>query len=88
MDQTSPHPINIPVKPPAIPEPERLLPRPEVELRTGFRSSFIYQLIKEGKFPRPIKIGTSSRWRESEIQTWIHAQIESSVPGKQSEGKA
>ncbi|MBS0587933.1 MAG: AlpA family phage regulatory protein [Proteobacteria bacterium] len=69
---------------PAIPATEKLLPLPEVESRSGFKSSFIYQLIKQGKFPPPVKIGNASRWRESEIQQWIHAQIESSSSGKHS----
>lgn len=68
--------------------PERLLPLPEVESRSGFKSSFIYQLIKEGKFPRPVKIGAASRWRESEIQAWIFNQIEGSTSGKRAEGRA
>lgn len=67
-----------------IPATEKLLPLPEVESRSGFKSSFLYQLIKSGKFPAPVKIGTSSRWRESEIQAWIQAQIESSTSGKRS----
>lgn len=69
---------------PAIPATERLLPLPEVESRSGFKSSFIYQLIKEGKFPKPVKIGTASRWRESEIQAWIFNQIEGSASRKNS----
>ena len=73
---------------PAIPVTERLLPLPEVESRSGFKSSFIYQLIKEGKFPAPVKIGNASRWRESEVQQWIHAQIESNASGKHSGGVA
>lgn len=64
-------------KPPAIPIPERLLPLPEVESRTGFKSSYLYSLIKADRFPKPVKIGTASRWRESEVTAWIHAQIES-----------
>lgn len=67
---------------------ERLLPLPEVESRSGFKSSFIYQLIKEGKFPKPVKIGAASRWRESEVQQWIHDQIEGGGSGKRSEVRA
>lgn len=37
--------------------------------------SRIYALIDEGKFPRPIKIGRSSRWLKSEIDTWIDEQV-------------
>lgn len=65
-------------------QPERLLPLPEVESRSGFKSSFIYQLIKEGKFPKPVKIGAASRWRESEVQQWIHAQINGKATEKHS----
>ncbi|SDZ15556.1 AlpA family transcriptional regulator [Nitrosomonas sp. Nm58] len=54
---------------------EKLLPLDEVERRTGFKSSFIYKQIKNKAFPPPVKIGSSSRWRESEIQSWIGAQI-------------
>ncbi len=67
---------------------ERLLPLPEVKSRTGFGSSFIYQLIKEEKFPKPVKIGSASRWRESEIQQWIRDQIEGSTLGKQAKVRA
>lgn len=66
-------------------QPERLLPLPEVESRSGFKSSFIYQLIKVGKFPKPVKIGAASRWRESEVQQWIHNQIEGNSSGKHAE---
>lgn len=67
---------------------ERLLYLAEVEFQTGFKSSFLYQLMKEGKFPKPVKIGTASRWRESEVQQWINNQIEDSVSGERSEVQA
>lgn len=63
---------------------EKLLPLPEVEGRTGFRSSFIYQLIREGRFPKPVKIGLASRWRESEVQQWINDQIKGNSSDKRS----
>lgn len=37
--------------------------------------SRIYALINEGKFPRPLKIGRSSRWLKSEIDMWISEQV-------------
>ena len=36
--------------------------------------SRIYALIKESGFPPPIKIGKSSRWLKSEIDSWIATQ--------------
>jgi predicted DNA-binding transcriptional regulator AlpA len=62
---------------------ERLLPLPVVESKTGFKSSFIYQLIKDGKFPKPVKIGNASRWRQSEVQAWIAEQIQNSKLSRQ-----
>ena len=50
---------------------EKLLPLRQLESVVGFRKSKIYQLIESGQFPQPIKIGRSSRWRSSDVQTWI-----------------
>lgn len=36
--------------------------------------SRIYALIKDSDLPPPIKIGKSSRWLKSEIDSWITAQ--------------
>lgn len=41
----------------------------------GFGRSRIYQLISEGKFPSPIKVGKSSRWVRSEVDLWLEQQI-------------
>ncbi|WP_419597170.1 AlpA family phage regulatory protein [Thiolapillus sp.] len=35
----------------------------------------MYKLIKDGKFPPPIKIGKKSLWVKSEINDWIKEQI-------------
>ena len=37
----------------------------------GFGRSRIYQLIGDGEFPAPIKIGKSSRWLKSEVDDWV-----------------
>ena len=50
---------------------ERLLPIKEVVKIVGFKKSTIYKFIKEGKFPEPVKIGTSSRWKLSSIRKWM-----------------
>lgn len=48
-----------------------LLPRKTVEKLSGLSRATIYRLIKAGKFPRPLSIGTGSvRWRESDIISW------------------
>ena len=48
-----------------------LLPRKTVEKLSGLSRATIYRLIKAGKFPRPLPIGTGSvRWRQSEVIAW------------------
>lgn len=48
-----------------------LLPRKTVEKMSGLSRATIYRLIKVGKFPRPLSVGTGSvRWRQSDIIAW------------------
>lgn len=48
-----------------------LLPRKTVEELSGLSRATIYRLIKAGRFPRPLSIGTGSvRWRQSEVIAW------------------
>ena len=48
-----------------------LLPRKTVEKLSGLSRATIYRLIKSGKFPRPLSIGTGAvRWRQSEVLAW------------------
>lgn len=42
---------------------------------TGMTDKWFYKLIKEGLFPKPIKLGRSSRWRKSEVETWMQQRI-------------
>ena len=39
---------------------------------------WIYKLIKDGSFPRPIKLGRSSRWLKSEVENWLQERINQS----------
>lgn len=55
---------------------EVLLRRPEVEARTGIRRSTLYDWIKQGKFPRPVKLGERIvAWRESDINGWLESRV-------------
>lgn len=52
---------------------DRLLRLPEVRKRVGLGKTMIYELIAEGRFPRPYKITPSAaRWSEREIERWIN----------------
>ncbi|PHI28785.1 helix-turn-helix transcriptional regulator [Budvicia aquatica] len=42
---------------------------------TGLSDKWFYKLMSEGKFPRPIKLGRSSRWLKSEIEHWVLKRI-------------
>ncbi|HEC2580075.1 AlpA family transcriptional regulator [Raoultella ornithinolytica] len=42
---------------------------------TGLTDKWFYKLIKDGLFPKPIKLGRSSRWLESEVEAWLQQRI-------------
>lgn len=42
---------------------------------TDLTDKWFYKLIKDGKFPKPIKLGRSSRWLESEVEAWLRQRI-------------
>lgn len=42
---------------------------------TDLTDKWFYKLIKDGKFPKPIKLGRSSRWLESEVEAWLQQRI-------------
>ncbi|MEI2627874.1 AlpA family transcriptional regulator [Erwinia aphidicola] len=45
---------------------------------TGLTDKWFYKLIKDGEFPKPIKLGRSSRWMQSEIEAWVQQRIHQS----------
>lgn len=48
----------------------------EVEHRTGFCRAWIYHLIAEGEFPRPVKTGKRAvSFIEREVDAWIEDKI-------------
>ncbi len=48
----------------------------QVEDLVGFKRTHIYHMIKDGKFPRPMKIGGASRWSLNVIQEWMRTQVQ------------
>lgn len=42
---------------------------------TGLTDKWFYKLIQDGIFPKPIKLGRSSRWLQSEVEAWIQQRI-------------
>ena len=51
---------------------DKHLRRPAVEALIGLSRTTIYEMMKRGEFPRPIKItGKAVAWRESDISAWL-----------------
>lgn len=60
-------------------ETESLLRLPQVQNRTGLSRSAIYQRVREGSFPHPIKLGErASAWPETAVARWISERIQAS----------
>jgi len=57
---------------PAMPVEHRILRRAEVEAKTGFKRAYIYSLMKDGKFPKAMRLGVRAvGWDSVEIEQWI-----------------
>lgn len=52
---------------------EQLLNVKEVAQFTRLHKSTIYRFVKEGKFPKPIKIGSASRWKKEDLVSYLDA---------------
>ncbi len=59
----------------------RIIRRDEVTAKTGLPRSSIYDRVKAGRFPAPIRLGVGMKatgWVESEVDAWIAEQIANS----------
>ncbi|MCS3471227.1 prophage regulatory protein [Pseudomonas sp. JUb42] len=57
-------------------EPVELIRRPEVMKLTGIRTTKLYELIKEGQFPKQVHLGGRTvGWVKSEVIAWNRAQV-------------
>jgi prophage regulatory protein len=53
----------------------------EVRNRVPYSRSTIYQLVTQGRFPKPINLGARAvAWLESDIDEWIAARVGNSRP--------
>ena len=51
---------------------DRLIRRQEVQALVGIGHTALYRWMHEGRFPRPVKVGSRAvRWRLSDVQAWI-----------------
>ena len=56
-------------------EGDRFIRMREVEHLIGLKDSRIYQLVKEGAFPAPLKLGAASRWSLIAVRKWMAARL-------------
>lgn len=51
---------------------DRLLRLADVSRRVGLGKTMIYEMVGDGRFPKPYKITTAAaRWSEREVDAWI-----------------
>ena len=51
---------------------QKILRRPAVQTMTGLTTSTLYRLIRNGQFPRPVRLGPQAvGWRIEEVTEWI-----------------
>ena len=50
---------------------ERLIRLPEVVNLTGLPKSTLYNMVRQGRFPKPQKMGRISLWRLSDVHRFI-----------------
>ncbi len=54
----------------------KFIRKPEVLARTGRSQSRLYADVKQGCFPKPVKIGANSvAWLEDEVEKWMAERI-------------
>lgn len=55
----------------------KILKLPQVVERTGLGRSMIYEMVKRGEFPAPVKLSVRSvGWLESAVDAWIESRPE------------
>jgi prophage regulatory protein len=54
----------------------KLIPLPAVLALVPIGRAYWYELVREGKAPRPVKLGKRSLWLESEISAWVERLAE------------
>lgn len=65
-----------PTSPTPLAADRYIMRRDEVEQKTGFKRSHIYNLMKAGQFPQCRRIGTRAvGWDSLEIEQWVQDRL-------------
>lgn len=58
-------------------KPRRIMRLPEVKAASGFGRTHIYELMKEGSFPKARRIGARAvGWDSQEVEQWVSDRLE------------
>jgi prophage regulatory protein len=48
---------------------------PQVLARVGLKTTCLYELVGDGEFPKPVRLGNRAvAWLSTEVDSWIEAQ--------------
>jgi prophage regulatory protein len=62
------------------PADRRILRRAEVEQKTGFKRAHLYSLMREGKFPKALRLGVRAvGWDSVEVDQWIADRLKDRI---------
>ena len=60
----------------AVVTPLRILRIKDVEVMTGLKKSSVYERIRNGGFPKPVKLGPrATGFVESEVAEWVNQRL-------------
>ncbi|XYQ55719.1 helix-turn-helix transcriptional regulator [Pectobacterium carotovorum] len=60
------------------PNPDSMVDMKFITTDCLLSDKWIYKLIAQGKFPKPIKIGRMSRWKASDYYSWRDSHMAAS----------
>lgn len=61
--------------------PLRMERMADLERRVGLRKSQLFALIREGRFPKPVKCGRAALFVSAEVDAWLADRIRESREG-------
>lgn len=57
--------------------PIKILRKPIVVERVGLSGTTIWRLVRDKRFPAPIRLSTNAiGWRESDVEEWLRSRVD------------
>lgn len=74
--------VNTATQKPTVPDGAQLLTMPQLEVLTQLHRTRLYLFIREGSFPKPLKLGRTARWHRPAVEQWLADLIDSTAATK------